>query len=275
MPATTARLTAGMLVVLAACTGSSSASFAVDPRIPPSVSLDDLHDARERHGAARGLSDRSRRSGPHGGLRRGWKRVGARPASDDATCLFPAPAPGPFTWNPRGDRALLSDLEIASIDGRQLRAGSSSVTRGDVVGASDRRGRRLRLSQRHAPAQDLPRHAAARRHHADTWRPLPERHLPPVGARDRVRRRHRRTAGDLAVVERGRGSGAARLCGRRHDVRRARLHRRRRHAPVCGRARRRCAAPPRARPPEPDDQPGVVAWGRGGPDLVDRHPAPA
>ena len=34
------------------------------------------------------------------------------PQSGDATCLFPAPAPGPFTWNPRGDRALLSDLEI-------------------------------------------------------------------------------------------------------------------------------------------------------------------
>jgi hypothetical protein len=48
------------------------------------------------------------------------------PESGDATCLFPAPAPGPFTWNPRGDRALLSDLEIASVDGEQLRAGSSS-----------------------------------------------------------------------------------------------------------------------------------------------------
>ncbi len=47
------------------------------------------------------------------------------PQSGDATCLFPAPTPGPFTWNPRGDRALLSDLEIASIDGEQLRAGTS------------------------------------------------------------------------------------------------------------------------------------------------------
>ena len=48
------------------------------------------------------------------------------PESGDATCLFPAPTPGPFTWNPRGNRALLSDLEIASVDGEQLRAGSSS-----------------------------------------------------------------------------------------------------------------------------------------------------
>jgi hypothetical protein len=49
------------------------------------------------------------------------------PATGDATCLFPAPTPGPFTWNPRGDRALLSGLEIASVDGEQLRAGSPSA----------------------------------------------------------------------------------------------------------------------------------------------------
>ena len=50
------------------------------------------------------------------------------PQSGDATCLFPAPSPGPFTWNPRGDRALLSGLEITSIGGKELRAGSSSPT---------------------------------------------------------------------------------------------------------------------------------------------------
>jgi hypothetical protein len=48
------------------------------------------------------------------------------PESGDATCLFPSPAPGPFTWNPRGDRALLSDLQITSVDGEELRAGSST-----------------------------------------------------------------------------------------------------------------------------------------------------
>jgi hypothetical protein len=48
------------------------------------------------------------------------------PDSGDATCLFPSPAPGPFTWNPRGDRALLSDLEITSVHGEELRAGSST-----------------------------------------------------------------------------------------------------------------------------------------------------
>jgi len=43
------------------------------------------------------------------------------PESSDASCLFPTPAPGPFTWNPRGDRTLLDGLAIRSIDGRQLR----------------------------------------------------------------------------------------------------------------------------------------------------------
>lgn len=46
------------------------------------------------------------------------------PATGDVSCLFPAPSPGPFTWNPRGDRALLSDLQIESIHGEQLRAAS-------------------------------------------------------------------------------------------------------------------------------------------------------
>ncbi len=50
------------------------------------------------------------------------------PDTGEATCLFAAPAPGPFTWNPRGDRALLNGLEIQSISGKQLRAESSATS---------------------------------------------------------------------------------------------------------------------------------------------------
>jgi outer membrane protein assembly factor BamB len=50
------------------------------------------------------------------------------PANGDISCLFPAPSPGPFTWNPRGDRALLRDLEIQSIHGELLRAASPPAT---------------------------------------------------------------------------------------------------------------------------------------------------
>jgi hypothetical protein len=50
------------------------------------------------------------------------------PDSGDATCLFAAPAPGPFAWSPRGDRALLSGLEIESVAGKQLRAATSSTS---------------------------------------------------------------------------------------------------------------------------------------------------
>ncbi|MGZ5290647.1 MAG: hypothetical protein ACXWE5_14315, partial [Actinomycetota bacterium] len=47
------------------------------------------------------------------------------PASEDLTCLFAAPDPGPFVWNPRGDRALLSGLAIESIQGRTLRTATT------------------------------------------------------------------------------------------------------------------------------------------------------
>jgi hypothetical protein len=50
------------------------------------------------------------------------------PESGNATCVFPAPTPGPFAWNPRGDRALLHGLEIESIEGEQLRAGTSDTS---------------------------------------------------------------------------------------------------------------------------------------------------
>jgi hypothetical protein len=50
------------------------------------------------------------------------------PESSDATCLFPTPAPGPFTWNPRGDRMLLDGLSIRSIDGKHLRDATSPTS---------------------------------------------------------------------------------------------------------------------------------------------------
>jgi hypothetical protein len=46
------------------------------------------------------------------------------PTSGDAICLFPTPEPGPFAWNPRGDRALLNGLEIRSVGGKELRDAS-------------------------------------------------------------------------------------------------------------------------------------------------------
>jgi hypothetical protein len=50
------------------------------------------------------------------------------PTTSDASCLFPTPAPGPFTWNPRGDRTLLNGLAIQSVDGKQLRTASSETS---------------------------------------------------------------------------------------------------------------------------------------------------
>ncbi len=41
------------------------------------------------------------------------------------TCLFDVPAPGPFTWSPRGDRALLADLAIENIRGATVRTGDT------------------------------------------------------------------------------------------------------------------------------------------------------
>ncbi|HJY32526.1 MAG TPA: hypothetical protein VJ573_06465 [Actinomycetota bacterium] len=50
------------------------------------------------------------------------------PDSSDASCLFPTPTPGPFTWNPRGDRMLLNGLSIRSIDGKHLRDATSPTS---------------------------------------------------------------------------------------------------------------------------------------------------
>ena len=222
-----ARLTAGTLVVLAACTGSPSStsppgrtSGAASP--PPSTS-----------GIARLADGQPLPTGCPTGTAARDETVAfvadgnawvLDPASGDVSCLFAAPAPGPFTWNPRGDRALLNDLEIRSIHGVQLRAASplpAAVTSwghpiGKAVVYISPSGTRLR--------KIYSGNAASRRHHSGRPCPLPERHLPPVRSRHRVRGRHGGRGGDLALVEPRRGPCAARVRGRRNQVRRARLH---------------------------------------------------
>ena len=125
--ATTARLIVGALVSLAACTGSSSQ--APSPSRTGSTSsspstIDTTLASGERlpAGCPTGADVHAHTVA----FVAGGNAWVLDPSSGDATCLFPAPAPEPFTWNPRGDRALLSDLEIESVDGEQLRAGSPS-----------------------------------------------------------------------------------------------------------------------------------------------------
>jgi hypothetical protein len=125
--ATTARLIAGALVALIACTGSpsptpshpgdGSGSSSASTVVTTLANGDALPT-----GCPTGADVRAHTVA----FVAGGNAWALDPASGDATCLFPAPAPGPFTWNPRGDRALLSDLEIAAVDGQQLRAGSPS-----------------------------------------------------------------------------------------------------------------------------------------------------
>jgi len=45
-----------------------------------------------------------------------------RPGAGRVTCLFGARRPGPFTWGPRGDRALLARLEVRGLRGAPHRA---------------------------------------------------------------------------------------------------------------------------------------------------------
>jgi len=132
--ATTALLVAGTLVALAACTGASpdapspSASASASETGSPSPSVVATTFANGQPlptGCPAGSSARSQ-TVAFVAVGNAWV---LDPGSGDATCVFAAPAPGPFTWNPRGDRALLSGLEIESIGGEQLREGSSSTTR--------------------------------------------------------------------------------------------------------------------------------------------------
>ena len=122
-----ARVAAGTLVVLAACTGAPASTSPSWGRPGGSTSAPPEASRGSRTGSL------SRRV-PHRGRARG--ATVAFVADGNAWVLDPderrrRPAssprriPGPFAWNPRGDRALLSGLEIRSIRGVQLRAGSS------------------------------------------------------------------------------------------------------------------------------------------------------
>ncbi|MEX2407395.1 MAG: hypothetical protein WD834_08640, partial [Actinomycetota bacterium] len=128
--ATTELLIAGTLVALAACTGTSpqapSPSASVSGSGSPSPSGATTFFANGQPLPAGCPAGANARAQTVAFVAEGNAWV-LHPETGDATCLFPAPAPGPFTWNPRGDRALLSGLEIESVTGEQLRAGSSST----------------------------------------------------------------------------------------------------------------------------------------------------
>lgn len=122
-----ARLAAGSLVVLVACSGSPSSTS-------PSVGTSGETSAPSSTSSiARLANGQPLPAGcPAGSVARDHTVAFVAdgnawvldPASGEVSCLFAAPSPGPFTWNPRGDRALLNDLEIRSIQGAQLRAAS-------------------------------------------------------------------------------------------------------------------------------------------------------
>jgi hypothetical protein len=127
MRATTAWLIVGALVSLAACTGSSSQppspSRTGSTSSSPSTIITTLANGEALPAGCPTGADVHAHTVAFVAGGNAWA---LDPDSGDATCLFPTPAPGPFSWNPRGDRALLSDLEIASVDGEELRAGSPS-----------------------------------------------------------------------------------------------------------------------------------------------------
>lgn len=133
MRATTALLIAGTLVALAACTGASPEAPSPSASVPGSgtsspspsgVTTTFANGQPLPAGCPAGANARAQTVA----FVAGGNAWALDPATGDATCLFPAPTPGPFAWNPRGDRALLSGLEIESIAGEQLRAGTSSTS---------------------------------------------------------------------------------------------------------------------------------------------------
>src|SRR4029453_358353 len=121
MRARTSRLTAGMLVALVACTGAFSQGPADSgpgaATTPPATVTRFANGQTLPAGCPVGANTHAQTVAfvADGNA---WL---LDPESSDATCLFPTPAPGPFTWNPRGDRALLAGLAIRLLDGKQLR----------------------------------------------------------------------------------------------------------------------------------------------------------
>lgn len=133
--ATTALLLAGTLVVLAACTGASteapspsanpSASASGGPSPSATVATTTLANGQPLPAGCPAGGDAGASTVAFVAEGNAWV---LDPVSGQATCVFAAPDPGPFTWNPRGDRALLSGLQIESVGGKQLRAESTSTS---------------------------------------------------------------------------------------------------------------------------------------------------
>jgi hypothetical protein len=127
---TVAALVAGTLVALAACTGTSpeipspSATPGTGSPSPSEVPTTIFANGQPLPDGCPAGSNARAETVAFVAEGNAWV---LDPETGEATCLFAAPAPGPFTWNPRGDRALLSGLEIESVAGQQLRAGSSST----------------------------------------------------------------------------------------------------------------------------------------------------
>ena len=128
MRAATSRLTAGLLVMLAACTGESTegppTSGSGTGSSPSGIITRFANGQPLPAGCPAGDSARAQTVA----FVAGGNAWVLDPDSSDASCLFPTPAPGPFTWNPRGDRMLLNGLSIRSIDGSHLRDATSPTS---------------------------------------------------------------------------------------------------------------------------------------------------
>ncbi len=127
----TARWVALTLVVLAACTNASSTTSpsATSPGSPSSSATAPPSPTGAILANGEPLPPGCPAGGAAGSQTVAFVAGGNAwvldPAGEVATCLFAAPDPGPFVWNPRGDRALLSGLAIESIRGRTLRTATS------------------------------------------------------------------------------------------------------------------------------------------------------
>jgi hypothetical protein len=115
---------AGLLMMLAACSGSaddsgtptpSQASSSPTPTPSSGATLADGQPLPAGCPVAGAASEQTVAFVADG---RAWA---LDPAGGDPTCVFPVSTPGPFSWNPRGDRALLEGLAIEGVDGTTLR----------------------------------------------------------------------------------------------------------------------------------------------------------
>jgi hypothetical protein len=122
MHVATGFVSAGVLLSLAACTGE--APQGEEPSAPPPT----IASFPNGHALPAGCPSGTKARAQTVAFVAGGNAWLLDPTSGDASCVFPTPAPGPFTWNPRGDRALLNGLAIRSVDGKQLRTASSETS---------------------------------------------------------------------------------------------------------------------------------------------------